>query len=55
VTASAAADGALAVLAAAGQRNAGVYVTPDGTRDLQQVHLGSAEPEPEPDGAGGQS
>jgi hypothetical protein len=43
-----------AALAAAGQRNAGVYVTPGGTQDLQTAQLGGAEPDPEPGREGGQ-
>jgi hypothetical protein len=39
------ADSALAVLAAAGQRNAGVYATADGTQDLQAAQLGAAQPD----------
>jgi hypothetical protein len=36
--------GALAVLAAAGQRNAGVYLTEDGVQDLQAAQL-AAQPD----------
>ena len=39
------ADGAAALLAAAGQRAAGVHVTPDGVQDLQAAQLGGAQPD----------
>jgi hypothetical protein len=48
------ADGAAALLAAAGQRAAGVMVTADEVLDLQTVQLGSAQPEAQPDQGGGQ-
>jgi len=39
------ADGATVLLAAAGQRCAGLYVTPDGVTTLQAAQLGGAQPD----------
>jgi hypothetical protein len=39
------ADGAAALLAAAGQRAAGLHFTPDGVTTLQAAQLGAAEPD----------
>jgi hypothetical protein len=38
-------DAAVALVAAAQQRSAGLYATPDGVQSLQAAHLG-AQPEP---------
>jgi len=45
--------GAASLLAAAGQRGAGVMVTADEVLDLQTVQLGGPQPDPEPDEGGG--
>jgi hypothetical protein len=48
------ADGAAALIVAAGQRAAGVHVTPGGVTSLQAAQLGGAEPGAEPGRGSGQ-
>lgn len=36
---------AAAALAAAARQSAGVYITPDGTQDLQAAQLGAVQPD----------
>ena len=48
------ADAAMALLAAAAQRGAGVHASLDGVTTLQAAQQGGAEPATEPDGEGGQ-